>query len=48
MKHNTRKQFTKARNKAIAQLRRKGITTNPTEREIAVQTLFGGLKTARE
>lgn len=46
MKHNTRKQFTKARNKAIAQLRRKGITS-PTEQEIAVQTLFSGLKTAR-
>lgn len=43
MKHNTRKQFTKARNKAKAELKRCG-NKYPTEREIAVQTLFGGLE----
>lgn len=47
MKHNTRKQFTKARNKAIAELKRAG-NTNPNAREIAVQTLFYGLKTGKE
>lgn len=46
MKHNTRKQFTKARNKAIAELKRAG--TNPNAREIAVQTLFYGSKTGKE
>lgn len=47
MKYNTRKQFTKARNKAIAQLKCGG-NTNPNEREIAVQTLFYGSKRAKE
>lgn len=43
MKHNTLKQFTKARNKAVSELKRSG-NTCPTEYEIALKILFGSLK----